>query len=294
MMDFVINSEEIGALYGLLHAQQIMYLRGIRPFMDVKSGLVGIKRRISLQSLAEELYVEPHPGIRSEKYSRAQVRRALAALERSGLITLQSENKQLILKCNLAKLGYFSQNKPVTNQSYETITTNLELNPLNQKVKEDYIDNSVTLNHQKADTPLIKDNINIYLLQQFEFFWSLYPEKKSRERTFQIFKQISPDKNLLQKIVQSLKNQIKAYQHKEARGEWVPPWKFPANWLLQKCWEDEIKITKKQEKINEKNGGNHNTTLDPFWNPKTEAPTGNGKDEFNQSNVVKFQCYRKQ
>ena len=115
MMDFIINSEELVSLYGLPHAQQLAYLRGIRPYMDVKTGLVGIKRGISLQSIAEELYIEPHQGIKSQKYSRAQIRRALMALERVGLITLQSENLQLILKCNLATLGYFNQNKISTN-----------------------------------------------------------------------------------------------------------------------------------------------------------------------------------
>ena len=61
-MDFVINSEELETLCGLPHIQQLAYLRGIRPYMDVKTGVTGIKRRISYQSIAEQLYIEPHPG----------------------------------------------------------------------------------------------------------------------------------------------------------------------------------------------------------------------------------------
>ena len=53
-MDFLINEEELAALCGLPHIQQLSYLRGIRPYMDTHTGLVGIKRRVSYQSIAEQ------------------------------------------------------------------------------------------------------------------------------------------------------------------------------------------------------------------------------------------------
>ncbi len=46
-MDFVINNDELASMCGLPHIQQLAHLRGIRPYMDVKTGLVGIKRGIS-------------------------------------------------------------------------------------------------------------------------------------------------------------------------------------------------------------------------------------------------------
>ncbi len=54
-----INHEELSALSGLPHLQQLLYLRGIKPFGDYRTGVVGLIRGISYQSLAEELYVEP-------------------------------------------------------------------------------------------------------------------------------------------------------------------------------------------------------------------------------------------
>jgi len=60
MRDFFINENELGALSGLPHIQQLAYLRGIRPYMDVKTNLVGIKRRISYQSIAEQLIYTHH------------------------------------------------------------------------------------------------------------------------------------------------------------------------------------------------------------------------------------------
>ncbi len=63
-----MNSEELAVLAGLPHIQQLTYLRGIRPYMDVKTGLVGVKRGISYQSISEQLYVEPHQGIKSQSF----------------------------------------------------------------------------------------------------------------------------------------------------------------------------------------------------------------------------------
>jgi hypothetical protein len=294
-MDFMINGEELEALYGLPHAQQLAYLRGIRPYMDVKTGIVGVKRRVSLQSIAEQLYIEPHKGIKGEKYSRAQVRRALSALERVGLIRLQSEELQLILKCNLATLGYFAKNKVVTNPSQKAVTFCSDPAIENKEFYNDSLEKPVTADPLKAVTPLIKEDNYIYLLQRFDHFWRMYPEKKSRERAFELFQQINPDAHLLQTMLQSLDQQIKARKAKEAHGEWVPAWKFPANWLSQKCWEDEVQVELKQEKRNEKRSPNtKNRAIDPFWNPETGDTTSTGEDECEPSNVINLQCYRQQ
>ena len=293
IMDFMVNSEELEALYGLPHTQQLAYLRGIRPYMDVKTGVVGLKRRISLQSVAEELYIQPHQGVKGEKFSRPQARRALSALERVGLITLQSEDLQLILKCNLATLGYFTQNKVVTNQSQKADTFCTDQSIENKGFYKGSSEKPSTAEPPKAVTPLIKENNYIYLLHQFDHFWLMYPEKKSRERAFEIFQQINPDEYLLRTILQALDSQIKARKAKEAHGEWVPAWKFPANWLSQKCWEDEVKIELTQEKRNEKCGTNTKSgAIDPFWNPETGETASTDEDEYKQSNVINLQCYR--
>ena len=291
----MITGEELEALYGLPHAQQLTYLRGIRPYMDVKTGIVGVKRRVSLQSIAEQLYIEPHQGIKGEKYSRAQVRRALSALERVGLIRLQSEELQLILKCNLATLGYFAQNKVVTIPSQKAVTFCSDQPIENKEFYNNSLEKPVTADPLKAVTPLIKEDNYIYLLQRFDHFWRMYPEKKSRERAFELFQQINPDEHLLQTMLQALEQQIKARKAKEAHGEWVPAWKFPANWLSQKCWEDEVKIELKQENRNEKRrASTNNTAPDPFWNPETGETTSIGEDECKQSNVIDLRCYRQQ
>ncbi|KTC72335.1 Legionella vir region protein [Legionella birminghamensis] len=293
-MYFTVNDKELDALCGLSYIQQITYLRGIRPYMDRNTFIVGIKRRISYQSLAEVLYIEPHQGItESGSPSRQQIRRAVKGLERSGLIIIQSFDKHLILKCLLADISYCVQNKPGTNPTQQADTKSHAKLPINTGYSEGIGAKADTDETLKADTPLIKENNYIYLLQRFDHFWRMYPEKKSRERAFEIFKQINPDEPLLQSMLQSLDQQIKTRIAKEAHGEWVPAWKFPANWLSQKCWEDEVKVELTQEKRNEKCGTNTKSgAIDPFWNPESGDAAITDEDEYKQSNVINLQCYR--
>tara|TARA_R110002126_G_scaffold11644_2_gene51857 strand:- start:13009 stop:13899 length:891 start_codon:yes stop_codon:yes gene_type:complete len=296
MIDFVINSEELEAMSGLPHIQQLTYLRGIRPYMDVKTGVTGIKRRISYQSISEQLYVEPHQGLKSISFSRDQVRRAVSGLVRAGMIEVQSEGMQLILKCALATRPYSVQNKAAINPPQQAATKPPDKNPVNTGLSEVGATKYAIAEPPKAAIPLKENNyLYIFLQQKFEQFWLLYPEKKSRERAFETFKQINPDEALLRIMLQALEIQIKARTAKLARGEWVPPWKYGANWLLQKCWEDEVKIEQTQEKQHAKRCTNTKTsTVDPFWNPEPEATASVTEDECKANNIIQLQCYRQQ
>lgn len=237
-MDFTITTEELGALCGLPHIQQLVYLRGIRPYMDLSTGLVGIKRRISHQSIAEQLYIEPQPGIKEQNFSRAQVRRAVAGLVRAGLLESESEGLHLILKCLLASRSYSVQNKAVINPSQKAVLRPSEKNLANIDFSEAEAKKADIADPPKAGTPLNKDNFYIYLSTQFDKFWTLYPEKKSRDIAEAAFEALNPSEELCKKIIQALESQIHHRNTMKLQGLWVPPWKYPANWLNERRWED--------------------------------------------------------
>jgi hypothetical protein len=117
-MPILLSDEELEALEGLPHLHRCLYIFGIRRYMDYETGITGIKRKISYKSLSEEVYVIPHQGFTDAKTkSVAQLKRAVKALEKAGLITMHSKvsstEKQLILKCILASWDKSVQNKPV-------------------------------------------------------------------------------------------------------------------------------------------------------------------------------------
>lgn len=287
MMDFVINGDELAALCGTPHIQQLAYLRGIRPYMDVKTGLVGVKRRISYQSISEQLYVEPHQGIKSQSWSRDQIRRAVAGLVRAGVISVESEGMQLILKCQLATLGYSVQNKAAINPPQKGAIKPRGLSLSDTGLSEDEPSKADIVETPKAAIPLLRDNYYIYLLSQFEKFWSLYPEKKSKNNAQAAFEQLKPDDELFHTIIHALQTQINHREALSLKGTWVPPWKYPANWLAQRSWEDELTTEALQERRHAehpKNTRKRDTATDMFC-PPCEA------DEPERNNVIQFQKF---
>lgn len=162
-MDFILNTEELTVLYGLPHIQQLAYLRGIRPYMDYKTYIVGVKRKISYASIAEQLYIEPHPGIKAQSFSRDQVRRAVAGLVRVGIVSVLSDDLSLILKRELASVHFSVQNKAAIKPSTKGDIKSPQQKLINtdcSRIEEQKAD---IVEPQKATTPLIKDNYFIFI-----------------------------------------------------------------------------------------------------------------------------------
>ena len=282
-----ITSEEISALIGLPYLQQVTYLLGIRPYMDNITALVGIKRGISYQSLAETLYVEPHQGIQSGSPSRQQLRRVIKALERAGLVYIQSDDKQLILKCLLANSNYCAQNKADTNPTQQANINPTQRQPIKSSVVEVVHTKPGIPQTTKADIPLN----NNYLYFLFEKFWESYPQKKSKPKAEAVFMQLSPDATLFAVIMQGLQAQITHNALMKSSGQWVPAWKYPAKWLAERCWEDEVSMELLEEQRHAKctKDPKKRSTRDPFCPPvetdEEDAGSGTG-------NIIQLQQYR--
>ena len=290
-MSFTINDNELSALAGLPHLQQVTYLIGIRPLMDQYSALVGLKNRISYQSISEILHIDPYPGIQSESPSRQQIRRVIKNLERTGLIEIQSEDKHLILKCILANSHDSVQNKADTEVDTQPDTRAYRDNPATTKVVANQFQKADTEANTKADTPLyISNNYYIYLLQQFEKFWTNYPLKKSRQNAWVKFQSLQPSEELLARIFTALEEQIVFYNQIKSQGQWIPDWKYPANWLAQHCWEDEVNqnLTQEISHANHQRSHNAKQSVDPFWDSCKD-----GIDDTPETNVIDFNQRRK-
>ncbi|PHR17868.1 MAG: hypothetical protein COA41_11250 [Sphingopyxis sp.] len=115
MPSFQINDAEWEALTGLpLLSREVYFV--LRRFMDYRSGITGgPARRISYQSLSEELYVEPHQGIKGGSPTINELRRAIQWLERAELVTRDTASnkgqKQLVFQLVLASRDYSVRNK---------------------------------------------------------------------------------------------------------------------------------------------------------------------------------------
>lgn len=87
MMYTCFTSHEDDLLHGLPVEAQLLYLRGLRRYMDYTTAIVGgAARRISLLMLCELLEVFPHQGMKGARPDKSKIRRLLGWLERTGLI----------------------------------------------------------------------------------------------------------------------------------------------------------------------------------------------------------------
>lgn len=114
----LLTNEEIEAMQGINYFLRTLYIFAIRRYMDYQTGIVGIKRRISYQSLSEEMYIEPEKGFDREETgspSKPRLQRALKRLQKIGLIVQIKNNDYLIFRCVLARRDNCVQNIPDTN-----------------------------------------------------------------------------------------------------------------------------------------------------------------------------------
>ena len=302
MMDFLfINSQELTALMELPLIQRVTYIMGIRPYMDLQTCIVGIKRKISYQSLREVLYVAPIPGVKAEYPSHQQARRAVKSLERAGLVAIQSTEKNLILKCLLAETNNSVQNKAGTRPTSEVDTQNVCYTDVKSTTYGNSSRQADISKTAQADTPHNSENKYVCLSKFFESFWGKYPQPQNKTHAWNEFQKLNPDEILFSKIMISLNIQINHHQQQQSAGHWVPHWRYPANWLAQRGWEDDINTNKLQEKTNAAHKAR--TTKQPvdfFWEsckggidyvPDSETIVNDGAQ--SARNVIRFSEYRK-
>ena len=91
----LITDNELSAMEGQPHTITVVYIY-LRRFMDYATGIVGIKRGVSYQSISEALYIEPEKGVKYAKISKDAIRRILKRLERIGLLVRKGSADFLI------------------------------------------------------------------------------------------------------------------------------------------------------------------------------------------------------
>lgn len=119
------GSHEDDLLHGLPEQAQLLYLRGLRRYMDYATAIVGgSARRISLLMFCELIEVFPHQGMKGVRPDKSKVRRLLGWLERVGLIErIEDKDGYLVYFLPLAKNDVYIdapssvQNKPDAKQT---------------------------------------------------------------------------------------------------------------------------------------------------------------------------------
>ena len=93
-------------------------------------------------------------------------------------------------------------------------------------------------------------------MNDFETFWSHYPNKKGKLAAQKKFLILQKSKQLpdIDTIIKAIHDQIKEKKYLQGQNQFCPPWKHPSTWLNQGCWTDVCILPKAirpvQKKVN--------------------------------------------
>lgn len=109
------------------------------------------------------------------------------------------------------------------------------------KQKESDNHSSNTIKQETKNKAIKKQNKELNELQekQFDKFWQAYPKKVSKKQAQKSWKKISPSLELFEKILKALEMVKQTEQWEKDNGKFIP---YPATWLNQERWTDEIKM----------------------------------------------------
>ena len=71
----------------------------------------------------------------------------------------------------------------------------------------------------------------------FDDFWALYPNKKAKRDCQKAWEKIVTDDDTFKAIMRALPSHVRSDSWKKEGGKYIP---YPAKWLRQGMWEDEI------------------------------------------------------
>lgn len=149
-MYIALTENELEALRGRDYGLTVLYIY-LKQFMDYRTGIVGLARRISYQSLSEALYIDPRQGVKGGAPHVSAIRRMLDQLIKYGIIR-KGDQETLVFKLPLADTENYNQIKADKKPTRKADSTKAN----KQKAFSENADIPKTA---KADTPHYSLNI---------------------------------------------------------------------------------------------------------------------------------------
>lgn len=136
---------------------------------------------------------------------------------------------------------YKNNNKNNNKNIYAHSENEQVYNHEDDKQKEDDNHSSNTIKQDTKNKAIKKQNKELNELQekQFDKFWQAYPKKVSKKQAQKSWKKINPSLELFEKILKALEMVKQTEQWEKDNGKFIP---YPATWLNQERWTDEIKM----------------------------------------------------
>ena len=154
------------------------------------------------------------------------------------MLQIQSQNVTVNSNDLLPNKNIYKKN----NKNIHAHSENEQVyNHEDDKQKESDNHSSNTIKQETKNKAIKKQNKELNELQekQFDKFWQAYPKKVSKKQAQKSWKKIKPSLELFEKILKALEMVKQTEQWKKDNGKYVP---YPATWLNQERWTDEINM----------------------------------------------------
>lgn len=187
----------------------------------------------------------------NENYSQLADNKQLqnVTVNSNKMLRLNNSNSNETLPIQLQNVTVNSNdllpNKNIYKNNNKNIYAHLEneqvYNHEDDKQKEDDNHSSNIIKQDTKNKAIKKQNKELNELQekQFDKFWQAYPKKVSKKEAQKSWKKIKPSLELFEKILKALEMVKQTEQWKKDNGKYVP---YPATWLNQERWTDEINM----------------------------------------------------
>lgn len=165
------------------------------------------------------------------------------------MLRLNNSNSNETLPIQLQNVTVNSNDLLPNKNIYKNNNKNIYAHSENEQVynheddkqKESDNHSSNTIKQETKNKAIKKQNKELNELQekQFDKFWQAYPKKVSKKQAQKSWKKINPSLELFEKILKALEMVKQTEQWKKDNGKYVP---YPATWLNQERWTDEINM----------------------------------------------------
>lgn len=174
-----------------------------------------------------------------------QVRTALSHLKSTGEITDEANRRYRIITIVKYDDYQISTDQSTDDQQTDNILSTDDQQTINrpstdnqQQYKKDNNGNKGTRGKRNKDTPAGFD-------EKFVIFWNEYPKRMAKQKAVRAWKKISPDDELMIKIMDGLARWKNEDSWQKEDGKYVP---YPDRWLNEKRWEDELTVSIQEQK----------------------------------------------
>lgn len=196
--------------------------------------------------------------VKHKKTSQKQWRNSTV---NSGKIPRLTDNKDIVnygeipqkqWKNSTVNSGEIPHNKNIYKNNNKNIYAHLKneqvYNHEDDKQKESDNHSSNTIKQETKNKAIKKQNKELNELQekQFDKFWQAYPKKVSKKQAQKSWKKINPSLELFEKILKALEMVKQTEQWKKDNGKFIP---YPATWLNQERWNDEINMMRDNKPV---------------------------------------------